>query len=457
MPVQIYQDVLAAIRGGRLTDGVALPGSRAAALGLGVSRATINTAYDLLRAEGVLVIRPGASPRVLAPATDPAPETRMMAGLDLSERGQSLAMDARAVLATDRDMIMLPGQPDEALFPRAQWGLALRQAARRLHGTAAAYGALDGLPDLRAALAARLAADRGMHVSPDQILITPGTRASLLLLAQALTQPGDMAVIEDPGYLGARNALRGAGLCLAAVATDAEGLRVGDIPARARLIYTTPSNQYPTGGRMSLARRLALLDHARRHRALVIEDDYDGEFQWRGQEIPALAAHSGGQEVAYLGSASKVLMPGLRLGWLVVPRDLAAPLRAVQKALGLFANLHTQAALDGLIRSGGYRTHLRRIARAYGARGLALAEALSGLPGVHVAPPDGGVQMAVRFVGDHDETAIIGQLRHAGFGAVGLSLYGLDHMPQGVLIGFADATPARIRRFRDVLAKTMAQ
>ncbi|MFI0395043.1 aminotransferase-like domain-containing protein [Paracoccus jiaweipingae] len=481
MPVQIYHDLLAAVRGGRLAHGAVLPGSRAAALGLGVSRATINTAYDMLRAEGVLQVRAGAAPRICAPATAPlrpatgectAPDALPIA---LSPRGQVMAHDPRnpdqgdtaprAPGPAQGPAIMAPGQPDEALFPRAEWALALRQVARRLYGGAAAYDGLDGLPALRAVLADRLAADRGLRVDADQVLITPGTRASLVLLAQALTQPGDLAAIENPGYLGARTAFAGAGLRLAGVGLDAQGLCVDAVPGDARLIYVTPSNQYPLGLRMSLARRLALLDHARRHQALVIEDDYDSEFHWRGREIPALAAHASGPELAYLGSASKVLMPGLRLGWLVVPRGLAAPLRAVQRNLGLFANLHAQAALAAMMQSGRYRTHLGRIARSYASRGQALAEALADLPGIRVTPPAGGVQLALHLTrpgwGHEAEAALAARLHRAGFAPRRLSAHTLSPPQQGgiygLLVGFADATPARITGFCGALAKALAE
>ncbi len=454
MPVQIHRDLLAAIRGGRLVDGARLPSSRAAAVALGVSRTTLSTAYDLLRAEGVLEMRAGAYPRVVTPKVPPNP--RRGSAPPISTRGRALAADPRSNSYAAGRGLMSPGVPDEDLFPRDEWASALRRAARRPHRGLAGYDMTHGLPELRQVLADRLAADRGLTTDPHRILIITGTQAALALLAQVMSAPGDVAAIEDPGYLGARAAFGGAGLRVAPVPVDAEGMRVDLVPAEARLIYTTPSNQYPLGCRLSLSRRLALLDHARRHRALILEDDYDSEFLWRGREIAALAAHAA-DEVAYLGSTAKVLMPALRLGWLLVPDALVEPLRRAQRNLGMLANLHAQVALADLMQSGRYRTHLRRITRAYEARGLALTEAMRGIAGIEVEPPDGGVQLAVRFTGAQDEGRVIAHMAGQGFHPARLSASALhddgvqDGWQRGLIVGFADASADRIARFRAAL------
>ncbi|SDD35807.1 GntR family transcriptional regulator / MocR family aminotransferase [Paracoccus isoporae] len=450
MPVQIYRDLLSALRDGRLADGATLPSSRAAARALGLSRTTLITAYDLLRAEGVLLTRQGAAPKVVAPPSPPPDAQPKGAAPRPSARGGAMARDHRQdVYAADRG-VMAPGTPDETLFPRDEWALALRRAAQRRHGEASAYGMLHGVPELRQAIAERLTSDRGVRADPQRILITPGTQASLALLAQVMTDAGETVAMECPGYAGARAAFTGAGLSIAPVPVDAEGIAVTAIPDDARLIYVTPSNQYPLGYRMSLSRRMALLDHARRHAALILEDDYDSEFLWRGREIAALAAH-GPEQVAYLGSAAKVLIPALRIGWMMLPDALVAPMRAAQRNLGLLVNLHGQYALAEMMRSGRYRTHLRRITRAYETRGLALADALADLPGIALRPPDGGVQLALRFCGDQDEGAVLAACGRAGFRPSRLSASSLGAI-RGLIVGFADATPQRIRGFRDVLA-----
>lgn len=451
MPVQIHRDLLAAIRDGRLADGAKLPSSRAAAQALGVSRTTTTAAYDLMRAEGVLITRPGVAPRIVAPKHPEAPKPSPTP--PPSQRGRKLAENPRKDSYVTECGSMSPGVPDEALFPRDEWAMALRRGSRKLFGGVSAYDKPYGLPELRQVLAERLTADRGLHVEAGRILITPGTQASLALLAQVMTEPGEMAAMEDPGYQGARAAFQGAGLRIAHVPVDHEGIRPDLVADAARLIYVTPSNQYPLGGRMSLQRRMALLEHARRNKSLILEDDYDSEFLWQGREIAALAAYGSG-EVAYLGSAAKVLMPALRIGWLLLPDDLVDPMRHAQRNLGMMANLHAQAALADMMRTGRYRTHLRRISRAYEERGHALAAALDKLPGMDVRPPDGGVQLAVRFHSKQDEENILLRLAAKGFRPARLSAYSSTGQT-GLIIGFADATPQRIQKFCQTLSSAM--
>ncbi|MCB2117291.1 MAG: aminotransferase class I/II-fold pyridoxal phosphate-dependent enzyme, partial [Rhodobacteraceae bacterium] len=190
----------------------------------------------------------------------------------------------------------------------------------------------------------------------------------------------------------------------------------------------------------------------------VIEDDYDGEFHWRGQEIAAMQAQAAAGEALYLGTAAKALMPGLRLGWMVLPEGLVEPMRQAQRNLGLGANIHAQAALADLMRGGEYRAHLRRMARVNGERGEALVAALRARLGDEVTAelPDGGLQLALLFPGAAREAAAQRALQAAGFAPSRLSGFGLAHRPTGLVTGFADATPERIARFADVLAAALA-
>lgn len=444
LAVQLYRDLLAAIVAGRVPGG-RLPSSRAAAAALGLSRNTVNTAYDLLRAEGAVAISAGAAPKVLVAPDTPAHPAKRSADLQLSHRGQLWAESSRD---RDRTALMTPGQPDEALFPRDEWARLLRRAARQPLGTAFGYHDYAGWPRLRAVLAKRLSADRGMVLTPEQILITPGTQASLALIALALASPGDRALIEDPGYGGARAAFVGAGLTLAPLPVDREGANPTGTPP-ARLIYLTPANQYPLGHRLSLSRRQAVIAQADRHNSVLIEDEYDSEFLWHGREIAALQGQAPERTVA-LGTLSKALMPGLRLGWIVAPPALAAPLAAAHRALGMAANVHAQAALADLIDSGRYRAHLIRIAARYGERGRMLAAAVRALPGVSADDPEGGVQLAIHLP-EGAETACLAGLHQAGFGPTALSSYCLQARFSGLVSGFADATSERVARFTGIL------
>lgn len=448
LTVQLYRALLAAIRSGAASG--TLPSSRATADALGVARNTVNTAYDLLRAEGAIAIRPGAAPLILAtPALAPTPAPRNDLPLP-SARGLSIA-----VLDKDRDRpgLLAPGQPDPALFPRDDWARTLRRAARLTSGEAQGYRHYTGLPVLRETLAHRLSTDRGMMVRPEQILITPGAQASLTLLAFTLAEPGDRALIEDPGYAGAKSAFLTAGLTLHPMPVDTEGADCGQSPP-ARLIYLTPANQYPLGHRLSLARRAAILAHARRHDTFVIEDDYDSEFLWQGRPIAALQAEAP-ERILTIGTASKALAPGLRLGWIVAPAQIVPILAAAQRSLGLAANIHAQVALAAFIEDGSYRAHLHRIARIYGERGRAFAAALRTIPGVQVHDPSGGVQFAIRLPRGTEPPALTA-LAAAGFGAAPLSSFCLGPGQEGLVAGFAEATPDRIARFVAVLRSALA-
>lgn len=450
LAVQVYRDLLEAVRTGRLTDGSRLPSSRAAAQALGLSRSTINLAYELLRAEGVIDVRQGAAPRVVAPVTGSAKRSAKPVRTP-SARGRQLGAVRRDSTLAQASGRMAPGEPSEALFPADEWARALRRAARRAHGPVSSYATPHGLPQLRGILADRLAADRGLAVDPEQILITTGTQGSLALAAQVLCDAGDRVAIEDPGFAGARAAFLGAGLHLHAMPVDAEGARPDAVPKDTQLIYLTPSNQYPLGIRMSHARRVGFLNLARQTGALILEDDYDSEFLWRGREIAALAAEASADQVIYMGSAAKVLMPALRLGWMVVPPDLIDPLRAAQRNLGLMANLHAQHALADMMRTGRYRAQLKRITRVYEGRGRALAQALSSIDGVSVCQPDGGVQVTARFDGRLSEDAALAAVSTRGFKPAKLSTYCCKADDRGLVIGFADATSERIAAFVDAL------
>ncbi|WP_371055792.1 PLP-dependent aminotransferase family protein [Rhodosalinus sp. K401] len=451
---QLYRSMRDAIRAGRIPAGARLPSSRAAAAALSISRNTVVAAYDLLRAEGAIEARQGAAPRVLAvlpSRTRPAGSARPVA---LGPRGGAVAAPARAALYAAPSGWFMPGAPDERLFPRAAWARALRKAALLPHGPASGYADYAGRPSLRDALAARLATDRGLVVSAEQILVVSSAQAAFTLLAQVLAEPGDRALVEAPGYAGARASFAAAGLEALPIPVDAAGADITRAEGLARLAYVTPSNQYPLGVRMALHRREALADWARRSDAWIIEDDYDGEFHWRGRAVATLQSIAP-DVTLYVGSAAKSLMPGLRLGWIAVPEPLVAPLREGVRNLGLGANLHAQAAFETFVDDGSWRAHIRRIAAAYSARGTLLADALEDRFGaaMEVSRPDGGLQLVARLSCLEAEDRAMAALGEAGFAVAALSRYGCGEPgPPGLVIGFADAEPALVDRFCAALA-----
>lgn len=451
---QLYRGLRDAIRAGRVTPGTRLPSSRAAAAALDVSRNTVVAAYDLLRAEGVIEAQQGAAARVLdiAPAGPPRPAGAR--AVSLGPRGAAISQPARENLYAAPSGWFMPGAPDERLFPRAAWARALRKAALRPHGAASGYADYAGSASLRAALAARLAADRGVVVSAGQILVVSSAQAAFTLLAQVLAEPGDGALVESPGYAGARAAFAGAGLEAAVLPVDDAGADIGRVTGPARLAYVTPSNQYPLGVRMALHRREALVDWARRSGAWIIEDDYDGEFHWRGRAVATLQSIAPDVTV-YVGSAAKSLMPALRLGWIAAPEPLVAPLREGVRNLGLGANLHAQAAFEAFVDEGAWRAHIRRISSAYAALGKLLADMLEDRFGaaMEVSRPDGGLQLVAHLSSIEAEDRAMATLGAAGFAVAALSRYGCGEAgPPGLVIGFADAEPALVNRFCAALA-----
>lgn len=451
---QLYRALRSAIRGGRLKAGVRLPSSRAAAAVLHVSRNTVVVAYDLLRAEGAVDARQGAAPRVLDVSSRGGTRPVSVRAVSLGSRGSAVARSAREGLYAVPSGWFMPGAPDERLFPRTAWARALRKAALLQHGTTSGYTDYAGRPSLRAALAARLATDRGLVVSAEQILVVSSAQAAFSLLAQVLAEPGDRAFVESPGYAGARAAFAAAGLATSPLPVDDAGADITRVTESARLAYVTPSNQYPLGVRMALHRREQLANWARRCDAWIIEDDYDGEFHWRGRAVATLQSIAP-DVTLYVGSAAKSLMPALRLGWIAAPEALAGPLREGVRNLGCAANLHVQAAFEAFVDDGAWRAHIRRIASAYEARGRLLADALEERFGgaVKVSRPDGGLQLVAHLPSMEAESLAMTSLGHSGFAVAALSQYGCGEPgPPGLVIGFADAEPALVDRFCEALA-----
>ncbi len=448
---QLYRGIRAAVLEGRLSPGEPLPSSRAAATLLGVGRNTVNAAYDLLAAEGVIGVRRGAPPRVAT--LDLRRSAGRAASVRLSQRARTAGAPLRRGLSEGR---LAPGSPDPALFPADAWGRVLRRAARHRQDGAEGYAHFEGLPELRQVLADQLHRHRGLVCAPEEIVVTPGTQASLMIAAATFADPGEIALVESPGYISARATFQAAGLTCRALPVDAEGANpaAADMGG-ARLIYVTPSTQYPTGVRMPMARRLALLEAARTAGAVIVEDDYDSEFVWEGRGIAALAALPDAGQVVYLGSAAKSLLPGLRIGWMVAPKGSVEALRAVQRRLGLAANVHAQAALAEFMAQGAYRAHIASISAAYRERLGLVTSALTEVLGdrVQLSAPEGGLQLMARLREVTDDGPLRESLNAAGYAVSSLSDYFVDRPEQGLVIGFGTATAREAHRFAEALAR----
>ncbi|MFH6786230.1 MULTISPECIES: MocR-like pyridoxine biosynthesis transcription factor PdxR [Methylobacterium] len=433
---------------GRLAPGAMLPSSRRFAQDLGVSRNTVMAAWDQLAAEGYLVVRQGCRP-VVAAQDGPAPGS-VKGGVDLPESPSlplALSTWAAALPAAPPEAGLLPfrtGFSDAREFPHAAWARCLREAGR-LPPTDPPFVANS--PALQAALLDHLAAARGVRAAADQVVILPTARAALALVAAILLDPGDEAWIEDPGYPGSRAALRAVRARIRPVPVDAGGLTLPEDGARPKLVVTTPSHQFPTGSLMPLSRRRGLLRLAAAAGAVVVEDDYDGEFHFDGAPVPALQALDEAGCVVYAGTFSKATLPAIRIGTMVVPRPLLAPVLAAQRQVGLFAASPVQDALALFLRRGHYRAHVRRMRRLYRERRDRLVAALREhcADRLDVAAPAGGLQLLATLRDGSDDVAVAARATRCGLDVLPLSrLYAGPADRTGLLLGFASCRPQEL-------------
>jgi len=311
---QLVRTLREAILAGHLPLHGRLPASRTLARDLGVSRSTVELAYGRLEAEGYLVRKVGAGSFVALAAVRPAPRPAQSAA-GLSRRGQEMADGGACHDVPEVGRSFASSQPDPRLFPQALWGRLMQQQWRERACDWMNYGDPQGLPALRTAISSYLVQSRGVVCEPDQILILTSSQQGILLATQLLIDAGDTVWVEDPGYPGARTAMESAGARIHPVPVDGEGLQPEGAHPRPRLIYCTPAHQYPLGVPMSLSRRMALLREAERHGAWILEDDYDGEYQYDQRPLPALQGLDGQGRVLYVGTFSKVLFKGYPPGF----------------------------------------------------------------------------------------------------------------------------------------------
>lgn len=377
----VFQQIAQAIRGdirrGRLRPGDALPGSRSLAATLAVHRNTVLAAYRELEAEG-WILSVHRSTRVAPGLPEPAPGgDRTGAGVGV---GYDLTPPTTARLRpAQAGLDFGGGLPDLRLVPTELLARAYRRALG--HPELLGYGDPAGEPRLRAALARLLSEMRGLAATADRLMVTGGSQGALDLVARTLLRPGDRVAVEDPGYPTAWATLRAAGAELVPVPVDATGLRVDALEQRLaqgplRAIYLTPHHQFPTTVTMGAARRLRLLELAARHRIALLEDDYDNEFHFEGRPVLPLAGGDPAGVVIYLGTLSKILAPGLRLGFVAGPRVLVEALAARRAAADGQGDPVLQRAVAELLEDGLLQRHARKMRRTYQARREALAASL---------------------------------------------------------------------------------
>jgi GntR family transcriptional regulator / MocR family aminotransferase len=375
---QLYEGLRQGILAGRLAPGARLPATRRLANELGVSRNTVLNAYEQLLVEGYLEGRAGSGTYV--PRTLPDDMIAVRATVKderaasprrptLSRRGALLAQGSfltSCFTGVPRPFRLCGPALDR--FPFATWMRLVSRHHRRPPPARLSYDHPAGYAPLRQAIAQHLGPARAVHCDPEQVLILGGAQQAFDLIARLLLDPGDKAWVEDPGYPGVWSAIQGAGADIVAVPVGADGLDVAAGQARcpkARLVYVTPSHQYPLGVTLSLPRRLALLDWARRANAWIIEDDYDSEFRYAGRPLAALQGLDRDGRVLYLGTFSKSLFPALRLGYLVVPPDLVDAFVAARAVTDRQSPTLMQAVVADFLQEGHFNRHIRRMRTLY--------------------------------------------------------------------------------------------
>lgn len=441
---QLEEELRAAIRIGRLAPGVALPSTRALAADLGVTRGVVVDAYDQLIAEGYLVSRPGA---------------RAVVG----DTGQAAARPAAQQPTPPAvDIDFRPGYPDLDLFPRAAWLRCTKAALATMPAAELGYGDPRGLAALRLALADHLARVRGLDADPDHIVVCSGFQHGIALTLAALAATGRRTVaVEDPGYEGAVEACAALGLAHVGVPVDADGIDVDALAGTtARAVAVTPAHQSPTGVVLSAERRARLTDWARDVEGFVLEDDYDVEFRYDRRPVGALQGVDP-DRVVYLGTTSKTLGPGVRLGWIVVPPSLLNTVLAHRKATDGGSSTIVQATFARFIAEGHLDRHLRRSRRTYRGQRDALVAALDRhLPEVTVTGVAAGLQLLVLLPEGTDERAFCDAALDRRVKVHPLAHKRVQRRPEdrpGVILGYGSVPATRseegVRRLAEALAE----
>lgn len=453
----VYRALRDALTTGRVAAGERLPSTRDLARDLGVSRASVATAYERLVAEGFLETRPGAGTYATAAASDAPARRRRGPGALRPRAGWRWAprptSGDRAAPAHDFRV----GIPDASLFPYDTWRRLLAAEARAGGPAAGSYGGPAGLPRFRAAVARYVSGARGVHAEPDDVIATTGAQQALDLVARVLLEPGDVVAVEDPGYPEARELFALHGARVVPVPVDDQGLVVEEIPPHARLVYTTPSHQFPLGMPLSLARRRALLAHASRYGTAVVEDDYDSEFRRTRRPLEPLQALDRDGRVLYVGTFSKSLLPGLRAGYLVAPHSLRDALLAARQLTDGHGAVHVQGALARFIDDGLLARHVRRAGARYAERHEILLDALRGLP-VEPVPSAAGLHVAAYLRADAPlgSRALAARALRRSVALESLTAFATGPHRDGIVLGIGGAVTSAIRPGVRVLESLLA-
>jgi GntR family transcriptional regulator / MocR family aminotransferase len=461
----VFERLRQGILAGTLPPGTRLPPTRVMAEEIGVARQTVVLAYERLAAEGYVRARTGSGTYVAPDLPDAAPALAIVpqsAASSLSKRGERLggipvrALDGEAPGGS----LFAGGVPAPDMFPAQAWLRCTARVLRQMPAELTGYPPPQGLPELRQQIAAHLAATRGLVADPAAIIVTGGTQQALRLAGELLLDPGDIAWVEDPGYIAGRGALLASGARPVSVPSDHDGLDVAAgvrAAPEARLALVAPSHSTPLGGALPLARRLALLDWAARANAWILEDDCDSEFRWEGRPLPPLATLDCAGRVIYCGTFSKTLAPAIRLGFAVVPAPLVAAFVRARTLMDRGSSALSQAVLAEFMRQGLLAPHIRRMRTEYARRrGAVLAALRRHAPAVTPIAAPGGLHMVVCLPAGCDETATLRACHARDLAVAPLATYyaGPPRMA-GLVIGFAGTPSAMAGELARRLAAAM--
>jgi GntR family transcriptional regulator/MocR family aminotransferase len=452
LATQLYDALRTAILSRRLRPGIRLPSTRVLASELGVSRNTAATAYEQLATEGYLQAKVGSGTLVARsiPAENPrragdAAQLPIRPSRDVPSKVNRFLSGAtlRPLTFSRVSLPFAAGLPETTTFPVSLWNRLMTRQLRELPGRLLTYGDPAGYLPLREAIAAHVRVSRAVTCEPEQVLVVNGSQQALDLASRVLVSRGEGVLVEDPGYPGARAVFALAGAELFPLPVDSEGGDITRVPSRARasrVAVVTPSHQFPLGVTMTVGRRLALIEWARRSESWIIEDDYDSEFRYRGKPLPSLQGLDRYGRVIYVGTFSKTLFPSLRLGFMVLPLALVDVFRSVRSALDAHSPVIEQGVLASFVAEGHYARHVRRMRILYQERQSILIEAaareLQGL--LRLDGTDGGMHLVgwlPRRVNDVDAT---NHAKSWGVIASPLSLCTMGPRPDtGLLLGYA--------------------
>jgi GntR family transcriptional regulator/MocR family aminotransferase len=456
---RLSSELRRAILDGALSPGRRLPSSRELARQLKVSRNTISAVVDQLAMEGFLDVAQGRRPQVSAQrapllrgksvAAKPRPAVR------ISQWGKGLQKSDWPLGDRDPPRPFRPGLGDAREFPHDLWARCLRRAAR---GAGRRADLFINSPALRSALLRHLVEHRGVRAAPRQLMILPSAQAAVELIARVVLDAGDVAWMESPGYGGARAALEAAGAAVQGMPVDRNGLSIEARSGRPRLIFVTPSHQYPTGRLMSINRRRQLLAFAASSGATIVEDDYDSEFHYNGRPVAALQGLDERASVFYVGTFSKSTFHDIRLGYVLVPEAYVGIFERAQRHSGQLAAVPVQDALAEFIADGHFAAHIRKMSRLYHIRRDHLVQALNAAAGdrLRIVPPSGGMQLVASLGKQVDDHAVAARLAELGVAVRPLSPHFVGRVTdRGLFLGFAAWNEAEIEQGAEILGRVL--